>query len=185
MRAIFLSAFLLLTTACAVPRNTSMVPYMQHTPTAWRTTPGGHKRDAGPFDSVQKGYVTEDDLDKAVDDGYVRFVTIFPDLAGKLREHSVTLNDDYAMWVPGTSIFSSGAEKTGSDVIGICIWTRSEGPASPNDKFIIRAPGRYFDVDYAGWRWTSKPLCPAIPHELLHSVIGDGGHKDARWKMLQ
>lgn len=183
MKPISLSLLFLM--SCAVTRDASIVAYIQHMPTAWRKTPGGHKRDAGPFESVAKGYVTDDDLDKAVDDGYTRFVTLFPDLAGKLHEHRVTMNDDYAMWVPGTSTFSSGSEMASSDMIGICIWTRSEGPSAPNDKFIVRPPGEYFNVNYTGWRWTSKPLCPAIPHELLHSVIGDGGHKDPRWAKLQ
>lgn len=185
MKALFVGIVLLSLAACAVPRDASMVPYMQHTPESWRTTPGGHRRDAGPFESVRTGYLTEDDIDKAVDDGYARFASLFPDLAQKLHEHSVTLNDDYAMWVPGTSIFSSGSEKSGSDIIGVCIWSRDQGPAEPKDKFISRAPGMYFNVNYTSWRWTSRPLCPAIPHELLHSVIGDGGHKDARWKLLQ
>lgn len=177
-------SFLLLA-SCAVKRDTSRVEYIQHTPTAWRTTPGGHRRDAGPFDCVAKGYATEDDLDKAVDDGYSKFVALFPELAAKLKEHQVTLNDDYAMWVPGTDIFTSGSERSGSSVIGVCIWSRGEGPAAPNDKFISRPPGRYFEVDYPMWRWTEKPLCPAIPHELLHSVIVDGDHKSPLWSRIK
>lgn len=172
--------------SCAVPRDTSRVPYMQRSPTAWRTTPAGHRRDAGPFESVTRGILSEADLDQAVDAGYDRFRELFPDLAPQLKEHSVTLNDDYAMWVPGTDIFTSGAERTGSDVIGVCIWTRGEASTpAPDDAFIRRPPGVYFEMNYTGWRWTTRPLCPAIPHELLHSVIGDAGHKDGRWKLLQ
>lgn len=186
MNRIFLAIALLSMAACAVPRDASRVQYQQHEPTAWRTTPGGHRRDAGPFDSVAKGLATEEDLDSAVDGAYVKFAQRFPDLAGNLRNLPVTLNDDYAMWIPDMKSFASGVEFTGSGMIGVCIWTRAEGAIAPAEgsALIIRPPGNYFGQSYPGWRWTSKPLCPALVHELLHSVVGDAGHKDvARWRL--
>ena len=170
--------------ACAVERDASRVPYLPHEPTELRTTPGGHRRDAGPFESVKQGYVTEEELDAAVDGAFSKFSERFPDLISKLKNPPVTLNDDYALWVNDAKSFASGAENQNSSVVSVCIWARGESAVEPTEPaFIKRRPGPYFGVMYTGWRWTKRPLCPALVHELLHKTIGDGAHKDPRWKL--
>lgn len=179
-----LPLLLLALVSCAVPRDTSRVAYYPHQPTAWRTTSGGHQRDAGPFDSVSKGFVTEDEIDAAVDEGYRKFYETFPDL--KPGEHAVGLNDDYAMWVNGPGGgWASGVETTGLKMISVCLWSRVESAADPGAAFVVRPPGNYWGVNYSTWRSTARPLAPALMHELLHAAIGDPGHKDPRWSLVR
>jgi hypothetical protein len=178
-----LPLFLMIAVGCAVKRDQTRNEWLEHRPTAWRTTPGGHLRDAGPFQSVAQGFTTEEEIDAAVDYGYSHFRELFPGLSPK--EHKITLNDDYVMWIPQSTAWVSGVEFTGGDTIGVCIWTRANAAADPGKYFIKRPPGTYWEENYSTWRYTDKPLCPAIIHELLHSVIGDGGHKDPRWKLIQ
>lgn len=138
-------------------RDDSKNAWLQHKPTAWKLTPDGHMRDAGPFDSMAGDWITEQDVDAAVDSAFQRFA----------------LNDDYAMWINPPGAWASGAETTGRDAIGVCLWTRAETAADPGSWFIVRPPGNYWGVEYANYRHTAFPLCPALEHELLHTVIDD------------
>lgn len=173
---------LVLFAGCAVPRDTSRNEWLQHDPTAWVTTPGGHRRDAGPFKSVKDGFCTDAEIDAAIDAGFVRFKEIFPDL--KYINKKITLNDDYVIWVPQLKLFTAGVETAGVDAIGLTIWFRAESATDPGDVFIKRAPGTYWGESYTVWRYSSKPLCPALVHELLHTAIDDPGHKDKRWTLV-
>lgn len=175
----------LLSAACAVPRDTARVPWFPHQPTAWVTTTGGHKRDAGPFKSVQMGFLTDEEINAAVDRGYANFKATFPDL--KVVEKPVALNDDYAMFVWWLNAWASGVcGGHEGDIYGVCIWLRGSAAADPGPGiFIVRPPGTYWGVPYSDWRYTTKPIAPALEHEMLHAVIGDPGHKDPRWKLVK
>ncbi len=184
MKTVLPAVLALLSAACAVPRDTSRVPWYPHKPTAWRATPGGHTRDAGPFQSVQMGFLTEEEIDAGVDAGFANFQKVFPDLP--CANKPVALNDDYAMFVPQVNAWASGVDLTGAATITVCLWTRANGPADPGKGiFIVRPPGTYWDVPYPDWRWTVRPIAPAIMHELLHEAIGDPNHTDPRWKLVQ
>lgn len=158
-------------------------PWLQHVPTAWKLTPEGHTRDAGPFASIDGDWLTDSDIDNAVDDAYKRFHVRFPGLL--VGEYPITLNDDYAMWIPldrrGNGAWAAGVCTTASGNIGVCLWSRAETVDEPGSAYIVRPPGVYWGVGYATWRHTGWPLCPAIVHELLHSVIGDPDHTSPLW----
>lgn len=153
-------------------------PWHQHRPTFWVTTPNGHVRDGGPFASVAAGWLTEADIDAAVDDEFSKFAIAFPQLTAP--NLSVTLNDDYTMWV---GAWASGVEYSGRPDIGVCLWQRVVSITDPGPAWIVRPPGVYWGIDYAEWRHTGKPLCPAIAHELLHACIGDPDHTSPLWAL--
>jgi hypothetical protein len=142
-------------------------------------TPKGHVRDGGPFESVQKDYLTDDVLNQAIDDAYDAFYLAFPELP-KVN-NPVTLNDDYVMWIPQAQTWAAGVEYSGNSNIGVTIWHRIETQVDPGDAFIVRPPGVYWGYNYSVWRHTGFPLVPAIPHELLHVCIGDPNHTSPLW----
>lgn len=146
-----------------------------HRASSFRQTPDGHLRDAGPFGSVTAGFVTESEIDAAVDAGFRRFAVLFPELSTPpVRVH---INDDYVMWVPGAGW--AGGVSEGENVC-VCLFSRGTSAGDPGSQYIKRAP----DGNYNHWRFTSEPLLPALTHELLHSVIGDPFHASAFWNRL-
>lgn len=147
-------------------------------PRAYRQTPGAHVRDAGPFRSVTEGWLTDAQLDQAVDIGYGRFQKLFPELP--VPNYAVWLVDDYVMWVDGAG-WAGGVSYLGSGWIGVCIWSRVYTDHDPRPCFIARPPGNSFGTKYKQWRHTDTPLVPAIAHELLHVVIDDPQHKSPLW----
>jgi hypothetical protein len=177
MLKILTAVLLLGLAACAVPRDTTRVQWYPHVPAFWRTTPDGHKRDDGPFNSVLKGFTTDEAIDAGVDQGYARFRKLFPEFAAQVRDYPVALNDDYAEFIPTVQVWASGEETTGDKIIHLCLWSRGSAPTDPGSAFIVRPPGNYWGVDYTDWRFTAPPLCPALAHELLHTMIDDPGHK--------
>lgn len=176
-------AIALLWVGCAVKRDTSRLAWYPHQPSRLSMTPAGHMRDAGPFLSVDGGFTSDAEIDGAVDAAFSRFGRLFPQFP--LGAHPVALNDDYVMWVPAAGTWASGEEVTGRAQINVCLWTRAEGALQPAPgSFIERAPGNYWGVEYANWRWTSRPLAPALEHELLHAAISDPGHTRPEWDTL-
>ncbi len=174
---------------CAVKRDTTRLEWYPHSPSSYVTTPAGHKRDAGPFKSVQAGLVTEAQIDAAVDAGFENFGKIFPNYAGKIGNPPVAINDDYVLFVPGQGeqAWASGVEGLPSKDghITVCLWSRKETPAAPPVAvFIVRPPGNYWGVFYSSYRWTSPPLVPALEHELLHIAITDDDHVGPDWDKL-
>lgn len=173
---------LILFLGCHQTRDDSKQAWYPHQPTSWVTTPGGHLRDAGPFDSVQGGFVTDLEIDGAVDAAFLHFLKLFPQF--QLSIHPIALNDDYTLWAPNPGGWASGLETTGVPMLNVCLWSRIEGSTPAAGAFIARSPGNYWGVYYANWRWTAKPLAPAIEHELLHSAISDPNHSRAEWATL-
>ena len=164
-------------------------PWYPHHVSTWTWTPGGYARDAGGFASVESGFVTDAEIDSAIDKAFAHFGTVFPNIV--LPARPVALNDDYVLWVKqgrgnNQGVWASGLWITGQDHITVALWSRGEGstpPAVP-DPFIAREPGNYWGVHYDTWRWTALPLVPAIEHELLHTAIGDPEHARAEWATL-
>lgn len=177
---------LLLGNGCHHGKSHEKDAWLQHQPTAWTTTPAGHTRDAGPFPSVAAGYVSDAEIDKAVDAEFDRFATLFPEFG--VPQMPVTINDDYAMWIPmgagNQGAWAAGVETTGQGNIGVCLWSRVETAEDPGPAFISRPPGVYWGVNYTTWRHTDWPIVPAIAHELLHVCIGDPDHTSALWARL-
>lgn len=141
--------------------------------TAYQATPEGHWRASDALQSVQAGFLVSKDVDDAVDAGFQRFRSIYPELA--CPNPKVNLNDDYVMYVQGAGW--AGGYSIDSSQIYVCLWVRGESSIDPGAVFIKRAP----NSQYANWRFTAEPLCPAIAHELLHCVIGDPGHTSPLW----
>jgi len=157
-------------------------PYAQwriQQPKYYVQTPNGHVRDGGPFRSVKEGWVTEKDLDWAVDSSYLYYSKLFPDYPAP--NYAVWLVDDYVMWVDGAG-WAGGVSYMGAGWIGVCIWSRVYTDTDPHPCFIARAPGNSFGTQYSAWRHTDLPLMPAIAHELLHTVIDDPQHKSPLWQ---
>lgn len=159
-------------------RDHSKDPWLQHVPERWTLTPAGHRRDAGPFGSVEQNWATEAEIDAAVDVAFANFGAVFPAWSVDLP---VTVNDDYVMWV---GQWAAGVYVAGSGRVGVTLWTRTETLADPGPAWIVRAPGNSWGVEYANWRHTTRPLVPALEHELLHVVIGDPGHARPEWAAL-
>lgn len=179
---------MLLWSGCGQPKKDhDKDPWLQHQPTAWTTTPAGHVRDAGPFPSVEGGWVSDAEIDKAIDDEFARFAAAFPELAAP--NVPVTLNDDYAMWVSfsrtgNSGAWAAGTETTGVGNVGVVLWSRLESAGDPGPAFIVRPPGDYWGVRYSNWRRTDWPIVPALAHELLHACIGDTAHQSILWARL-
>lgn len=144
-----------------------------HQPSVFRQTPGGHLREVigGP---VTQGYITDADIDAAVDAGFSRFAVLYYDLP--MPAPHVGLMDDYTMWV---GMWAGGVTINRGEII-VCLWSRGISPTDPGATYIKRAP----DSNYAWWRFSAEPLCPAVCHELLHCVIDDPGHTSALWARM-
>lgn len=174
---------ILLTGAGCSRKPDPHLPWYPHYATAWRTTPGGFTRDAGPFDSVAAGYTNDDEIDAAIDAGYTHFYTKFPQFTWV--NVLVSINDDYTMWAPLARQWVAGfSYGPGSTMLWVALWRRVETIDEPGDCWIKRAPGEYWDVYYPNWRHTGRPLAPALAHELLHIAIGDPQHTRAEWATL-
>lgn len=145
--------------------------FKPHKASTWRTTPAGHVRDAGPFSSVAGGFITEDDIDAAIDAGFASFWSTFPEFGRP--EARVHLTEDYVFWYGGQ--WAGGADE--GDEILLPLFTRGKSDVDPGAEFIKRAP----DANYTWWRFTAEPLVPALRHELLHRVIGDPFHAGPQW----
>lgn len=179
----FLCLFLLITPGCGPGKDHSHDPWLQHTVTSWAVTPAGHVRDAGPFQSVTDGWITEADIDAATDAGYARFALLFPEFP--IGDHPFSINDDYVMWIPHAG-WAGGVEYSGIGHVGVCMFTRGSTYTDPSPAFIVRPPGQDQWGNYhPDWRHTQAPLLPALPHELLHTVIGDPDHINPLWSRLQ
>ncbi len=180
--------FVLMLSACGGDKPDPHVPWYPHVPTSWVTTADGNLRDAGPFESICQGYVTDAEIDAEVDAAFRHFSAMFPQLVLPVRP--VVINDDYVLWAKygkgnGQGFWAAGMWFEGQAHITVTLWTRVESVTAPVPcPFIARPPGDSWGVYYANWRWTSRPLVPAIEHELLHTVIHDPGHKSDLWAML-
>ena len=157
------------------PRNA----FAPHYATAWRTTPAGLMRDAGPFGSVAAGYTTDDEIDAAVDAAHADFVARFPEFSW-VRPW-VHLTDDYVFFanVPGGG-FASGWHLGDGEVV-LALWSRGTSATDPGDVWIKRAPGDSFGAYMDHWRYTARRLVPAYQHECLHVAIGDPTHASPLW----
>lgn len=187
--AAFILAFVVISSiGCAIERDTTRLEWFPHRASSFVTTPAGHKRDAGPFKSVEAGFVTNEEIDAAVDAGFENFGKIFPHLVSKIGNPPVVINDDYVMFIPwlGDEAWAAGLEGPTKDGhINLCLWARKEGPTAPEGKiYIVRPPGVYWKVPYSGYRWTGSPLVPALEHELLHVAISDDDHVGPEWDKL-
>ena len=157
-------------------------PFYQHEPGGWQYTPLGIKRDAGPLGSVKHGYVTDAEIDAAIDAGYERYRKLYPEYPVPVAQFRVTLNDDYVMYVQGAGW--AGGVSYGEHLIGLCIWSRGKSDIDPGDVWEKRRPGDSFGTHYTYWRFTQRPLCIAMAHEVLHLAIDDPEHKSPLWARL-
>lgn len=148
--------------------------FAPHVAKAWRSTPAGHQRDAGPFESVRRGYLTEASIDSAVDAGFSGFWALFPEFGRP--EARIHLTEDYVFWYSGR--WAGGADE-GEDIL-LPIFSRGTSTSDPGDQFIKRPP----DANWTWWRYTAAPLVPALQHELLHRCIGDPNHGRDEWGRL-
>lgn len=151
--------------------------FYPHQARSYHLTPMGHYRDAGPFASVAGGYVTEDDIDNAVDRGYSEFAVDFPELPAPSAYIDIT--DDYVMYVPNAG-WASGADY-GTSPVYVCLWSRGHSSIDPGAEFIKRAPNQ----NHSDWQFNIFPLLPALEHELLHTIIGDPGHSSSLWQRIR
>lgn len=145
--------------------------FAPHKATSWRYSPAGHQRDAGPFKSVEGGYITEAMIDAAVDAGFASFWATFPEFGRP--EARIHLTEDYVFWYDGQ--WAGGADED-ADIL-LPIFSRGTSNVDPGAQFIKRAP----DSNYTWWRYTAEPLLPALQHELLHRVIIDPRHTRPEW----
>lgn len=155
--------------------------YSPHFATSWRLTPVGILRDAGPFGSVSGGYITEEEIDNALDLAHFDFVSKFPEFAWV--NPYVHLTDDYVFFLSVYGAWVSGYHM-GDNQIAISLWTRGKSVEEPTNCWIKRAPGDSFGTYYDYWRYTAFPLIPAYQHECLHVAIGDPGHTSSYWSRL-
>ena len=155
--------------------------YGPHMATAWRVTPGGATRDAGPFGSVEAGYITEEGIDAAIDAARADFALKFPEYAWV--NPMVHLTDDYVFFVDIAQAWASGMN-LGDNRIALALWTRGKSDTEPSDCFIKRPPGDSFGTYYSYWRYTTLNLVPAYQHECLHVAIGDPTHSSPLWNQL-
>lgn len=158
-------------------------PWLPHKPASWRTTPKGHVRDAGPFQSIAQGLATEAEVDQAIDQEFDYFRSKLPQYAA--IEVKVWLNDDYVMWCPSPPTWCAGLEPgLGAYLVVCCIWSRRVSSEDPGPCYIKRAPGTYFGQEVTTWRSTVRPFVPALAHEMLHVAIGDPTHSRPEWTTL-
>lgn len=148
--------------------------FRPHKASTWSTTPAGHARDAGPFASVESGHVTEVEIDAAIDAGFARFWSAFPEFGRPTAR--VHLTEDYVFWYAGQ--WAAGANE-GQELL-LPLFARGTSSGDPGAQFIKRAP----DGNYSWWRFTTEPLVPALAHELLHRCIGDPQHGRAEWSRI-
>ena len=156
--------------------------YGPHIATTYRLTPVGHLVDSDEKKSVSEGWTTNDDIDVAVDLGFDKFYAAFPEFS--YIDPKVSLTDDYCFWWEST-FTADQSFGVGSQVIFVALWMRRESGIDPGPHWIVRAPGTYFGIFYKNWRYTDKPLVPALAHSLLHCAIGDPNHLDSRWARLR
>jgi hypothetical protein len=154
--------------------------YAPHMATSWTVTAGGVTRDAGPFQSVEKGYLASEDIDLALDLARQDFCTKFPEYAWV--NPLVHLTDDYVFWV--TSAGWAAGQHLGNNQISLAIWSRISTEKHPGDHFIVRPPGDSFGTYYTVYRHTGLKLIPAYQHECLHVAIGDPTHSSPLWNRL-
>lgn len=150
----------------------------------YRMTPAGNQVCNDPKRSVQAGFLTEGDIDRCVDVSAKLFKESFPEFAS--MSVAVGVNDDYALFIPPTTGWSADYHQARADSVVAVLWTRGSGPVAPSgNHFIVRPPGEYWGASYADWRWTDRPLLPALIHAFLHQALrGDADHKDERWGRL-
>lgn len=153
-------------------------PYMLHEPSSWRVTPGGVVVDNSNFRSVREGYVTNEEIDAAIDAGVERFKK----LGLPVPRPRVILADQYVIWVRHGGW--AGGVSYGDHTVGLCIWSRGRSYTDPGDVFKKLRPGDSFGVKYDHWRYTTRPLVIALEHEYLHCVIDDPGHTSPLWAKL-
>ena len=157
--------------------------YGPHMATAWRVTPGGARRDAGPFGSVKAGFTTDEDIDAAIDAARADFALKFPQYAWV--NPMVHLTDDYVFFVDLAQAWASGMN-IGHNNIAVALWSKVQTTEEPPDGscWIKRPPGDRFVIYNWGWRSTVFPLAPAYQHECLHVAIGDPTHSSPYWSKL-
>lgn len=164
---------------CVEPKDDPRLAYAPHSAGAWTLTPGGITRDAGPFASVERGYLTDDEIDAALDAARADFVARFPEFAHV--SPLVHLTDDYVFFAQNEG-WAAGMHLDGN--IYLALYTRSKSVEHPGDFYIVRPPGDSFGTWYDYHRYTAKPLVPAYQHEALHAAIGDPLHSSPAWSRL-
>lgn len=133
---------------------------------SFQATPQGRLRASG-IQSVSLGYVTDQEIDTAIDAAFLKFAQVFPELP--IPNPRIHLQDDYVMRVQGQ--WASGWTISPSDVV-VCLWSRGNSAINPGACFIARPP----DSNYSTWRFNSSPLVPALVHELIHCAVSDPLH---------
>ena len=154
----------------------------RHYATAWRATPCGIMRDAGPFGSVAGGFTTEEEIDVAIDEAHLDFSARFPEFAW-IRPW-LHLTDDYCFFVGGPGGGFASGWHIGDGQIALALWSRGRSETEPMDFWLKRAPGDSFGVYQDHWRYTTRRLVPAYQHECLHAAIGDPTHSSPLWGRL-
>ena len=157
-------------------RDDDRYQFIYHVATSWRLTPGGISRDAWPFGSVSAGYLTEEEIDFALDTARADFNRRWPEFYG--ANPPIHLTDDYVFFVPQGG-FAAGMHSQGN--VFLALWSRARSYDDPGNCWIKRAPGDSFGTVYDYWRYTALPLVPAYQHEVLHYCIGDPYHSSPLW----
>ncbi len=178
----FLTLAIMVMSGCIDHEDDPRDIYAPHYATSWHVTNGGIVRDAGPFHSVSKGYLTEDELDVALDAARAEWLYLFPELPAV--NPYVHLTDDYVFWVSSAQGWASGMH-IGNNQIMIAIWSRGTSYDKPSECYLFRAPGDSFGTQYPYYRYTTRPLVPAYQHECLHVAIGDASHSSVLWERLK
>jgi len=157
-------------------------PYLAHHCDNFRKTPKGHLVCNDPKGSVLKGFATEAEIDQAVDAAWDFFRSRFPEYPAV--EAACCTTDRYAMWI---GQWAAGAELgKGAKVLYVCLWSRGTSATDPGNVWEKRPPGtNEFGDTYPTWRYTAKPLVPALAHEALHAAIGDPAHGSPLWQRLK
>ena len=150
-----------------------------HYATAWRATPTGIMRDAGPFGSVAGGFASDEEIDASIDEAHADFLERFPEFAW-VRPW-VHLTDDYTFFVGGPGGGFASGWHIGNGEVALALWSRGTSATEPMDCWLKRAPGDSFGVYVDHWRYTSRRLVPAYQHECLHVAIGDPTHSSPLW----
>ena len=145
--------------------------FAPHVCSSYRLTPAGHSVCNDPKGSVAAGYVTEAEIDTAVDTIMENFYLEFPSVRGLTRP--IGIHDDYVYWVKQAGSFAAG-DTDGVTYVRAALWTRMESAGDPGDCWIKRSPDEYFGTYYTVWRSTQHPLLPALRHEMGHVAFGLG-----------
>ena len=139
--------------------------------------------------SVDGGYVTQAEIFQALDQGVEAFIYSHPDLnpenvRGVLRGVCFEIVDNYAFLVnpDQSSVLWAAGVTDGKTYIKLALWSRGTteftsgynlwGIPAYAPPHVVYGPDHCVPTCYPFWRFGSRPLLPALSHEVGHIFYG-------------